>query len=361
MVLRYSLIASIATVTASLASLPATAIPLSPGDRIRIVIPVDQTLPETYRFSGVYEVNLDGTVQVPLIPPVQASGKELPQVQREISQSLLSGGFFRPEFLQVSVQIVDYGPVQVNVAGATFRPGRVLLSDRLQTEGDNNELQPDLARRQNDVTISGEYPEGRYLTSALRRAGGLKPTADIRNIRLMRGNQEQTIDISGALTGQGINDIPLIAGDRIVVPQLETIQAELVRPSQVTPSTVPVYITALQGSGGGQAGRIAQFEYGSRFSQAVVAGSCSGGSPSTTANRRVTLVQTDQLTGQTQVYDKEVEELLRNPVASGSNPFLMPGDSLVCYDSRVNNLSSILNFIGDILNPVRLLDDIFFD
>ncbi|MBE9182376.1 polysaccharide biosynthesis/export family protein [Oculatella sp. LEGE 06141] len=371
MLLRTSLSVSVAVLTTAVASLPGFALPLSPGDRIRVTIPGESTilgaqqLPQEYRFSGLYEVNLDGTLQVPLLQPMLVSGKEIAQVEQELNSALVQGGFFQPQFLQASVQVVDWGPVQVTISGATFEPGRVLISDRLPTSNrlnvEGGETANDQPQRQIPVTVSGEYPEGRYLTAAIRKAGGLAPTADIENIRLIRGEQEQVVDLSGVLTGEQVEDIALIAGDQVIVPDLETLQTRLVRPSQVTPSAIAVFVSNQTAPSPFSAGEFARFEYGSRFSQAVVSARCAGGGRSTNANRRVTLVRTERVSGKTEVIDRQAEDLLRDADDQTVNPFLMPGDSVVCYDSRVQNTSGILDFIGNVLNPFRAIRDIFFN
>jgi polysaccharide biosynthesis/export protein len=359
--LRFSILTSIAT--AAMVAVPALswAIPLSPGDRIRISVPADDAIPETYRFSGIYEVNLDGTLQVPFLDPMPAAGLEVAQVQQQLTDSLVSGGLFQPQFLQVTAQVVDWGPVQVTVAGATFEPGRILVTDQTPSEAaprdavvEETETEP--------FTISGEYPVGRYLTAVLRRAGGLTPKADIENVRLIRGDEEIVVDLSGVLSGEPVEDIPLIAGDQVIVPELTQIQPGLVRPSQVTPSAIAIFLSnQTDPGGGGTNGEVTQVAYGSRFSQAVVAAQCAGGTRSTNANRRVTLIQTNRTTGQTEVFDRKVEDLLRNSNDTEINPYLMPEDSIVCYDSAVTNTSGVLDFIGNILNPFRTLRSIFFD
>lgn len=371
MLLRTSVLVSVATITTAVASLPSLALPLSPGDRIRVTIPGEanileqQALPDTYRFSGLYEVNLDGTLQVPLLQPMTVSGKEISQVEQELTNALLQGGYFQPQFLQASIQVVDWGPIQVAISGATFDPGRVLIDDRLPaTDRLTVEGQPteDIQQqRQEPFTVSGEYPEGRYLTAALRKAGGLRPDADVESVRLIRGEQEQVIDLSGVLTGERFEDIALIAGDQIIVPQLDDIQDQLVRPSQVTPTAIAVFVSNQTAPSQFGSDTYTRFEYGSRFSQAVVSGRCAGGSRSVNANRKVTLVRTDRVTGKTEVIDRQVEDLLRDADDETVNPYLMPGDAVVCYDSRTQNASGVLDFIGNILNPVRLIRDIFFD
>ncbi|MBD1866393.1 polysaccharide export protein [Oculatella sp. FACHB-28] len=359
--LRFSLLTSVAT--AAMLAVPALswALPLSPGDRIRISVPADDAIPETYRFSGIYEVNLDGTLQVPFLEPMPAAGLEVAQVQEQLTDSLVSGGLFQPQFLQVTAQVVDWGPVQVTVAGATFEPGRILVTDQTPSEAAPRDVVVEETQTE-PFTISGEYPVGRYLTSVLRRAGGLTPKADIENVRLIRGDEEIVVDLSGVLSGEPVEDIALIAGDQIVVPELTQIQPELVRPSQVTPSAIAIFLsnqTTPGGSGGN--GEVTQVAYGSRFSQAVVAAQCAGGTRSTNANRRVTLIQTNRSTGQTEVFDRKVEDLLRNSNDTEINPYLMPEDSIVCYDSAVTNTTGVLDFIGNILNPFRTLRSIFFD
>lgn len=331
------------------------ALPLSPGDRIRVSIPADETVPPAYHFSGLYEVNLDGNLQVPFVDPLPVAGLELVDVENQITDALLQAGLFQPEFLQVSVQVVDWGPIQVTISGATFTPGRIRIDDRYPAET----APIDPVARPEPFTVSGEYPEGRYLTAALRSAGGLKPDADIRNILLIRQGQEYEIDLSGVLSGEPVEDIALITGDQVIVPELAQIQPELVRPSQVTPSAIAIFIsnqTSPQGGGG----QVTQIPYGSRFSQAVVAARCAGGSRSTNADRRATLIHTDRITGETQVLDQKVEDLLRHSNDTEINPYLMPEDSVICYDSEVTDVSNILDFVGNILNPFSAIRSIFF-
>jgi polysaccharide export outer membrane protein len=340
----------------------AWALPLSPGDRIRINIPSDEVLPqntpETYRFSGIYEVNLDGSISLPLIAPISVVGMESGEINQRIQNSLVQGGYFQPEFIQVSTSIVQWAPIQINVMGATFKPGRILVEPTLTEEEGNTQ-----ADRTEPFTVSGEYPPGRFLTAAIRAAGGLKPTADVANIRLIRNGKEQTIDLTGVFTGETFEDVPLIAGDQVIVPELDKVHSELVRPSQVTPSEIAIFVSNQSTSnndadGGG--GEVSTVVYGTRFSQAVVAARCAGGTVSTNANRRVALIQTNRLTGETKILEQEVEELLRNPNNQDVNPHLMPEDSVICYDSNRSDIQGTASFINSILSPFRLIQSIFF-
>jgi polysaccharide biosynthesis/export protein len=335
--------------------LPGVALPLSAGDRLRIQTPSDDQLPaeSTFRLSGLYEVNLDGTLQIPFLDPQPAAGLEAAQVEKRLAELLVQRGFFRAESLQLSVRVAQWAPVQVTVAGETFFPGRVLINV-LPDSSDNPFPRPRAA----PLTQAGENPSERYLSAALRQAGGLKPSADIRNIRLIRGKQERVLDLSGIVTGQPVPDVPLVAGDQVIVPKLANLETALVRPSQVTPRTIQVLISNLT-QPAARGGQIVPMEYGTRFSQAVVVAGCVGGAKATNAKRRSTLVQTDRTTGVTRVLDRSVESLMRQSTNDADNPFLMPQDSVVCYDSRVTNATGVVRLLSDVLSPFFLIQRIF--
>lgn len=354
----YWLLMSLAIILSS--AMAGWTLPLSPGDRLRILTPSDEDLPEGSRFriSGLYEVSLDGTLQIPFLEPQPAAGLEVDQVEKALAAALIDKGLFKPEFLQLSVRVAQWAPIQVTVAGETYLPGRILLGTASRPTLSDSAGESVRSLDQT-VAIAGNYPPERYLTTAIRQAGGIKPTADIRKIRLVRGKKTTEIDLSGVITGQTVTDVPLIAGDQVIVPQLLQPQMELVRPSQLTPSQVTVMVSNMTVPNQPRSGQILEFEYGTRFSQAVVAAGCAGGTRSTNAKRRVALVHTDRLTGKTSVVDRPVERLLKESTQDADNPFLMPQDSVVCYDSTVTNLASVLRLIGDILNPFLLIPRLF--
>jgi polysaccharide export outer membrane protein len=83
--------------------------------------------------------------------------------------------------------------------------------------------------RQISVVVTGEVnePGPRIATAlssvvdALLISGGVRKTGSLRNIRLIRGGRESTIDLYAYLGNQGgVSNIRLADGDRIVVPQL---------------------------------------------------------------------------------------------------------------------------------------------
>ncbi len=323
----------------------AQALPISPGDRVKV------TIPEGEEFSGIFEVNLNGELELPFIKGILAVGLEPEQLQKRVYQALVQQGIFQPSFLRVSLSVVQWAPIPVFVIGSAFQPGRVLINEMSDAE-----------KTQTPVQLSGQAPLNRMLTTALRRAGGITPTADVTAVQLKRGSRKQVIDLSGAFTGEPFNDIPLIAGDQVVVPDTGTVNPLIVRPSSITPTEIEINISNLTvpAAGNSVAGIGAQaknFAYGSRLSHAVISANCAGGTMVTNARRRAILVRTDRASGKTTAYERGVEDLLRASTDSSNNPYLMADDGVACYDSRVTNFQAVLSIINQFLTPALLIYD----
>jgi polysaccharide export outer membrane protein len=136
---------------------------------------------------------------------------------------------------------------------------------------------------------------------------------------------------------------------------------ELVRPSQITPTGVKVFLSNLTVPATGNAvsgiGRDAtSFPYGSRFSHAVTAANCAGGTRGTNAERTAILATTEQLTGKTTYLQRHVNDLLTDSTNDTNNPFLQANDIVACYDSKVVQFRDV---IQTILSPIPILRDLF--
>ncbi len=324
------------------------ALPLSPGDRLEVSIPK-----ETY-FSRVYEVNEEGNLEIPYLGAMSVMGLEPAHVEHKLAHGLVNKGFFPPNTLQMTIQVIEWSPITVNVAGELFQPGAMLVNRPYYPE--ESAVSPDANQ------ITGEFPYRRYLTDALEAAGGVLPTANVKEIRLIRNGEERIFDLSGALTGEPFENVPLIAGDHIIVPAAERFQAELVRPSAITRQGMKVFVSNLTvPSTSNATSAVNNMEegitvpYGARFSQAVIATNCAGGTKATNANRRAILVRVDRLTGETTHIERSVEDLLRDSHNNDDNPLLMPKDGVACYDSTVTNTRDIFQMLGDIINPLKNL------
>ncbi|WP_026102162.1 polysaccharide biosynthesis/export family protein [Geminocystis herdmanii] len=324
-------------------------LPLSKGDRLQVSIPNEKY------FAGVYQVNQDGALEIPFLGSVSVVGLEPYQVQQQLSELLIDRGFFPAGRLQLSIEMLKWSPIQVSISGEVYQPGLILINNREESGTDVN-----ISREAQQIT--GDFPLGRFLTNAIRSAGGVLPTADIEQIVVKRGELETIVDLSGVFTGEPVDDIPLISGDQIIVPAKDHFQPQLVRPSVITPPGIKVFISnltipansnATSAIGNQQEG--ITFPYGARFHQAVIAANCAGGIPDTNASRIAMLVRVDVLTGETSVTERKVEELLRDNNEDDDNPFLMARDGVVCYDSKVTSTRDVFRTIADILSPLSPL------
>ena len=317
-------------------------LPLSPGDRIEIRIH------EGEEFSGEYLVNHDGNIELPYLAPVQVVGLDTEEVENRLRMMLVSEQMFLAHTLHISVRPLQWAPIMVSVSGAVFEPGRVLINDLVPAQTDDSKIR-----------ISGDYPTKRYLSEAIRAASGARPDARVDKVLLIRDGWQQEINLAGVFSGKHTQDVPLIAGDQIIVPSSGCMQAALIRPSQITPKGIRVFISNLTSPATNNASAAvgkysSSMPYGTRLHQAVVSGNCSGGTQFTNASRYVVLVGKNPITGQSEIMKRNVEELLRNPDSNDINPFLLPNDTVSCYDSTVGNWRDIARAIVDVASPFSL-------
>lgn len=330
-------------------------LPLSPGDLIRLTIPGVGG----EEFSGEYEVTFNGNLDIPFLAPVPVLGLVTSEVEARLRDVLIREQYFRPELLKVSIQALDYSPIQVAVAGEVFEPGRILLST-----ADAQVLTTNVEGE--TVALPGDYPVERYLTSALKAIGGVKPTADVTQIQVLRGTESLVVDLSGIFSGTSVADFPLVSGDQVIIPNSGQFQRGLIKPSQITPDSIDLYVSNVTQPGGGNVLdgtaniNVASFEYGTSLAQALVSARCVGGTRSTNANRRAVLIQTNDDTGALVTSEYNINDLIEDAAESPeNNPFLMPSDAIACYDSRNINIRGILGTIGDFINPLNLLINLF--
>lgn len=338
------------------ATLSQQRLPLSPGDRISLLIPGVGG----EEFSGEYEVSFNGSLDLPFLAPVPVAGLVTTEVEARLRDVLVAEQYFQPGLLQLSVQALDYSPIQVAVTGAVFEPGRVLLSTDSLVTSTNAEGEV--------IELPGDYPVERYLTSALKAIGGVRPTADVSQVQVLRGTESLVVDLSGVFSGSTVADFPLVAGDQVIVPDAGRFQEALIEPSQITPDSIDLYVSNVTEPGGGGVLdgtadiNVASFEYGTTLAQALVSARCVGGTPSTNANRRAILIQTNEDNGALTTSEYNVNDLIVDAAEfPDENPFLMPDDAIACYDSRTTNVRGILGTVVDFLNPVNLLINLFDD
>ncbi|MEP9356009.1 polysaccharide biosynthesis/export family protein [Xanthobacter sp. KR7-65] len=318
--------------TASLHRIPS--VPLSPGDEVDVRVYNDTS------FTGVFSVNMDGTLTVPYLKDLKVAGLTTDEAEKRFARALVDAGFYPSTSVRVSIKPKRWAPIQISVAGAVFQPGRALVGERKPEIVGEDQL--------------GDSTPGRYLSYAIKGAGGIRPYADLRHVQFIRGQHTRTIDLTGVFTGAAVDDPPIIFGDRVVVPSSGCIQSNYIRPSQITPPGIRVFLSNLTVPAAGNAQsavttQATNVPYGTRLLQGAISANCVGGTRTVNAARSVVLVTRNPITGETEVVERSIEALVTEKYRDAVNPYLMPGDGLACYDSAVTNGRQVAGTISEIL------------
>lgn len=310
---------------------------LTRNDLVDIRISGDDT------FNGNYVVSRDGTLDLPFLSPIRAQGRLTSDIEDDIASQLLEDDFYtdRP---RISVRIADFASVTVGVAGAVFEPRAVEIGG---VSGDRKD-----SLRQ---AALGASTEGRNLSAALRAAGGVRPDADISAVEVRRFGKVYKLDMRGVFEGQNAVDIMLLTGDEVTVHSRQCFQDDLMRPSPISPPGVSMFLSNLTQPATGNAisaiGRdVREMPYGTRYMQAVVDSNCVGGARASSASRSAVLYSRNPLTGVSVVIERDIEKLVRRADRDDYDPYILPGDSIACYDSTITNIGEIGRLLG-VLRP----------
>ncbi|USD29179.1 polysaccharide biosynthesis/export family protein [Pseudoalteromonas sp. SCSIO 43201] len=325
-------------------SLSSESLPLSPGDLIELSMEYGEG------FNGRYILDTTGSIFLPVAGAVKASGLTSHQLAQKLELTLTKAKIFKAYTIDVSVKVLNWAAIEVPVSGAVFQPGRVTINSAL----------PEQVMEER-IGASGDYSNQRLLSEAIRAAAGIRPDAKLDQVILIRQGWQIEADLSGILTGQPVKDYALIAGDQVIVPSTGCFQPHLVRPSQITPKGFRVFMSNLidsaMSNSNAAIGRFSSnLPYGTRLLQAAISANCVGGKAYTNAPRRVALVSNNPITGQTQVIERSVEQLMRMPYRDLINPYVMPNDAIACYDSDVTNLRDIAGTLLDLIAPFSALN-----
>jgi protein involved in polysaccharide export with SLBB domain len=152
------------------------------GDVVRISFPAAPELNQTQKIGS------DGTLSLPLIGEVPATGKTVGQLQEELAR------LYKPQLQDNEVLVtLDTRAVPVVVSGAVQRPGKIIF----------------------------ERPA--TVLEAIMEAGGFTPEADLKKvslIRIVKGEHEtQLVDLRAVLKGKPVPAIYCSGGDVIYVPE----------------------------------------------------------------------------------------------------------------------------------------------
>ncbi|MEO9468057.1 polysaccharide biosynthesis/export family protein [Parasphingorhabdus sp.] len=320
---------------------------LSPGDRIRITVAGDIDV-----LTGVYVLNEDGFIDIPQLVPVSLAGSNVLAAEQTIRSRLIAAGAVRAIGNNVDVRLIESSGVSVSISGAVFQPGSVRVGDRRAEDRVG----------QKEGLATGDTNPSRTVSTALKAAGGVRPDAAVDTVYLVRGKKWTQLDLSGSFDGSEHGNRPVATLDRLIIPSKECFDPKLVRPSAITAPGIRVFMSNLARSANSNAGaaigeKTTSLPYGTRLLQGAIALNCIGGS-AMNAGRKVILISRNPINGQSVVTERKVEQLVRRADRDSYNPFLMPNDSLACYDSDFMNFRDALGLITDTATPALIFGNI---
>lgn len=202
---------------ASLPQQPEGPYTLGPGDRVQMAL---FRLPQ---YSGEFEVQVDGSLSLPLVGNVNILNLTLEQASAAISQRY-SQYLRRPE---VTLNLLTRRPLVVGIAGEINRPGSYAL------------------------TIEGtSFPK---LTQLFEVAGGITQSANLREVQVQRQSNGRTQVFTANLwdlinTGNLNQDIVLRDGDSIFIPStlVPLDEAPILAAARFSPdSSVPINVSVV--------------------------------------------------------------------------------------------------------------------
>ena len=182
---------------------------LGAGDRIQIDI---FNVPEYSGPNGQHQILADGTLSLPLIGNLGVQGMTLEQAADEIKQRY--GKYLRRPV--ITLKLLAPRPLQIAIAGEVHRPGSYTVSPSSGPGGFAEQ-------------VGTQLPT---VTRALKMAGGITPSADVRQIKIrrpQRGGPEQIINVNLwelLQSGDLRSDITLRDGDAIYIPTVTDINRE---------------------------------------------------------------------------------------------------------------------------------------
>jgi polysaccharide biosynthesis/export protein len=235
-------------------------------------------------------------------------------------------------------------PIKIAVVGEVNRPGTYNVRGESNASG-STAIQ----------NVNFSIPT---VTQAIQAAGGIKPTADVRRIKLLRTNrdgrgQAKTVNLWALLTqGDSSQDLQLQEGDRIIIPEgaVNPTETNTLANSTISRGTIRVNVVGEVRSSR-QGGATIELAPTTTLNQAILA---AGGFDPVRANKGT--VDLIRLNPNGSVTKRTIGVDFARGVDETTNPTLRDNDIVVVGRSGTTRVGDGL---GSILNPLSPLFNIF--
>jgi polysaccharide export outer membrane protein len=179
--------------------------PVQAGDKLNIIVYREPELSGVFTVNSVgFTVDSEGKIDYPLLGKLQVAGLTPQQLSRELADQLKGGYVVDP---QVRVSFHEQKMIkEVVILGQVVKSGAY--------------------KHTPDMTLAKLISAaGGFIQPAGAGRSELAPSADAERIRITRGQPgaETSFVVNAAMIINGTaSDVPLLAGDRVFVPQRET-------------------------------------------------------------------------------------------------------------------------------------------
>ncbi len=182
---------------------------LGAGDRIQMDI---FNVPEYSGPNGQHQVQADGSLSLPLIGSLSVAGMTLEQASNAVKERY--GKYLKRPW--ITLKLLAPRPLQIAIAGEINRPGAYTISSAAGPGGTSEQ-------------IGTQMPT---ISRALRMAGGITQSADVRQIKIRRPQRnapEQiiSVDLWELLQNGDLRaDMTLRDGDTIFIPTVTSLNRQ---------------------------------------------------------------------------------------------------------------------------------------
>lgn len=175
---------------------------------------------------------------------------------------------------------------------------------------------------------------------------------------LKRGTQISKISLKHIVNGtQFVSTPSLLEGDVVFVQSTGSEDRGLIKPSQITPPGMRIFMSnltapALSNAQSAVGADSTRLPYGSSLLDSAISANCVGGTHQANASRSVILVTRNHGSNEQVVIKRSVNQLLANSSEFQVNPYVMPNDAIACYDSRFTNFRDVARGVVEIISPL---------